>query len=47
MYDFSKRISKFHQDHVRLTNGQRADMRRRRETNLKRIEKGLEETNKP
>ncbi|MGK7653206.1 cyclic GMP-AMP synthase DncV-like nucleotidyltransferase [Roseovarius sp. B08] len=47
MYDFSKRISKFHQDHVRLTNGQRADMRRRRETNLERIENGLEETNKP
>ena len=47
MYDFSKRISKFHQDHVRLTNGQQADMRRRRETNLERIEKGLEETNKP
>jgi hypothetical protein len=47
MYDFSNRISKFHQDQVRLTNGQRADMRRRRETNLERIEKGLEETNKP
>ncbi len=47
MYDFSKRISKFHRDHVRLTNGQRADMRRRRQTNLERIEKGLEETNKP
>ncbi|WP_417427220.1 cyclic GMP-AMP synthase DncV-like nucleotidyltransferase [Hoeflea sp.] len=47
MYDFSKRISKFHQDHVRLTNGQRADMRRRREINLERIEQGLDETNKP
>lgn len=47
MYDFSKRISKFHQNHVRLTNGQRADMRRRRDTNLERIEKGLEEINKP
>lgn len=47
MYDFSKRISKFHQDHVRLTNGQRADMRRRRETNLERISRGLEETGKP
>jgi len=47
MYDFSKRISKFHEDHVRLTNGQRADMRRRRETNLERIKKGLEETEKP
>lgn len=47
MYDFSKQISKFHQDHVRLTNGQRADMRRRREINLERIENGLEETEKP
>ncbi|MEM5491845.1 cyclic GMP-AMP synthase DncV-like nucleotidyltransferase [Hoeflea sp. AS16] len=47
MYDFSNRISKFHQDHVRLTNGQRADMRRRRETNLERIEKGLDEADKP
>ena len=47
MYDFSKRISHFHQDQVRLTNDQRADMRRRRETNLERIEKGLKETSKP
>lgn len=47
MYDFSERVSKFHQDHVRLTNDQRADMRRRREANLERIEKGLEETDKP
>jgi hypothetical protein len=47
MYDFSKRISKFHQDHVRLTNDQRADMRRRRKTNLERIEKGLQENGKP
>ncbi len=47
MYDFSKQLSKFHQNHVRLTNGQRADMRHRRDTNLERIEKGLEETKKP
>ena len=47
MYDFSAQISKFHQDHVRLSNDQRADMRRRRETNLDRIEKGLEELDKP
>lgn len=47
MYDFSKRISKFHKDHVRLTNDQRKDMRRRREANLERIEKGLEEADKP
>lgn len=47
MYDFSAQISKFHQDHVRLSNAQRADMRRRRETNLDRIEKGLEELDKP
>lgn len=47
MYDFSKRICKFHDDHVRLTNDQRAAMRRRRETNLERIECGLKENNKP
>ncbi|MDW4496562.1 hypothetical protein R5H30_01105 [Sulfitobacter sp. D35] len=47
MYGFSKQISKFHQDYVRLTNDQRANMRRRRETNLSRIQKGLEETKKP
>lgn len=47
MYDFSKQISKFHLEHVRLTNSQRADMRRRRGINLERIEKGLEETDQP
>lgn len=47
MYDFSKRISSFHNQHVRLSNDQRADMKRRRETNLDRIEKGLEELEKP
>ena len=47
MYDFSKEISEFHADHVRLTNGQRADMKDRRETNLGRIKTGLDELDKP
>jgi len=47
MYDFSKRISSFHKEHVRLSNEQRADMKRRRVTNLDRIEKGLAELEKP
>lgn len=47
MHDFSKNISKFHDDKVRLTNDQRADMKRRRDTNLQRIGAGLNELNKP
>ncbi len=47
MYDFSKQVSKFHADHVRLSNLQRADMKRRRETNLTRIKNGLSELDKP
>lgn len=47
MYDFSKEISKFHENHVRLTNDQRADMKRRRETNLDRIKAGLDDLGKP
>lgn len=47
MYDYSKQITKFHGDHVRLTDPQRANMRNRRQTNLERIEKGLEELGKP
>lgn len=47
MYDFSKQISRFHEDHVRLTRDQQADMRRRRELNLGRIETGLAELGKP
>lgn len=47
MFDFSKEIGKFHNDHVRLTHDQRADMKNRRETNLSRIEKGLESLGKP
>lgn len=47
MFDFSKQISKFHQDHVRLTNAQRSDMRRRRTTNYDRIVAGLDELRKP
>jgi hypothetical protein len=47
MYDFSKEISNFHQQHVRLSNTQRADMKRRREANLDRVMKGLAELKKP
>lgn len=47
MFDFSKQISKFHQDHVRLSNAQRSDMKRRRTTNHDRIVAGLGELRKP
>lgn len=47
MFDFSQQIRKFHDGHVRLTRVQQADMRNRRETNLKRIKVGLEELGKP
>nr|WP_306263981.1 hypothetical protein [Pararhizobium sp. IMCC3301] len=47
MYDFSKEISRFHSDCVRLTNSQRADMRQKRETNLTRIKSGLADLDKP
>lgn len=47
MYDFSKQISRFHESHVRLTNEQRAAMRRRRTTNYERIVAGLEALGKP
>lgn len=47
MYDFSKPITKFHEDDVRLTNAQRANMRGRRQANLDRIQNGLRELNKP
>lgn len=47
MFDFSKQITTFHKGHVRLSNPQRADMRNRRQTNLDRLEKGLEELKKP
>lgn len=47
MYDFSKRLGVFHDEHVRLTNTQRSDMRDRRETNFKRICDGLAELKKP
>ncbi len=47
MYDFSKEITRFHEDHVRLTNNQRTDMRKRRDANLNRIKSGFAELNKP
>ena len=40
MYDYSKKVGEFHEDHVRLTNDERSDMRKRRETNLKRVRDG-------
>lgn len=47
MYDFSGEIFRFHAGYVRLTNPQRADMKRRRQANLDRVEKGLDELGKP
>jgi hypothetical protein len=47
MYDFCKSIATFHEKHVRLTAAQQSDMRNRRQTNLERIEKGLDELDKP
>ncbi|MGF1614280.1 MAG: cyclic GMP-AMP synthase DncV-like nucleotidyltransferase [Gammaproteobacteria bacterium] len=47
MYDYSKKVSEFHKDHVRLTNDERSDMRKRRETNLQRVHDGLAELEKP
>ena len=47
MFDFSKKIIKFHEDHVRLTLEEQGDMRRRREINLTRIKNGLSELGKP
>lgn len=47
MYDFSKQISAFHKEHVRLSNPQKADMKQRREANLDRVRNGLEELEKP
>ena len=47
MYDLSKELIKFHNDHVRLTDNQRKDMRNRRDANLKRIRNGLNNLRKP
>jgi hypothetical protein len=47
MYDLTKQISRFYEDHVRLTREQQGDMRRRRQTNLDRIKAGLDELGKP
>lgn len=47
MYDLSKHISSFHEEHVRLTRAQQRDMKARREANVRRIEGGLEELGKP
>lgn len=47
MYDFSKEISKFHDECITLTRDQQADMRGRRESNCKRIIAGLKELEKP
>jgi hypothetical protein len=47
MYDFSAEVSKFHRDHVRLSEVQRGDMTRRRDLNRDRIVAGLAEMGKP
>src|SRR5438874_1083304 len=47
MYDCSKMISKFHAEHVRLTTGERKDMKKRRDTNVDRVKAGLQENSKP
>ncbi|MBX2830401.1 MAG: hypothetical protein KTR23_04355 [Rhodospirillales bacterium] len=47
MYDYSKQLGKFHDEKVRLTKEQQADMRKRRETNLDRIKSGLSALKKP
>ena len=47
MYDFSKEISSFHENHVRLSKPQQTEMKERRDTNLNRVKSGLEELEKP
>ncbi|MBK8197627.1 MAG: hypothetical protein IPK75_04590 [Acidobacteria bacterium] len=47
MFDFSKNLKIFHDEYVRLTNAQRAEMRRRRQANHKRVCDGLDELKKP
>ncbi|MEO1688916.1 MAG: cyclic GMP-AMP synthase DncV-like nucleotidyltransferase, partial [Pseudomonadota bacterium] len=47
MYDYSKEISRFHEDHVRLTKAQQGNMRDRRQSNLDRLAAGLDELGKP
>ncbi len=47
MYDFSKRVARFHDDHITLTMALRADMKKRRDTNKDRIVAGLKDANKP
>ena len=47
MYDSSKLISKFHNEHIALTRSQSQDMQRRRDANLERLQAGLAELEKP
>jgi len=47
MFDSSQLIIDFHAKEVRLTNAERADMRKRRDTNVSRIKSGLEDASKP
>lgn len=47
MFDSSADLKSFHDTHVRLTNDQRAEMRRRRDANRDRIIAGLAELGKP
>lgn len=47
MYDYSKKVSEFHENHVRLTKDEQSAMRKRREANLRRAHDGLDELGKP
>ncbi|WP_162935772.1 cyclic GMP-AMP synthase DncV-like nucleotidyltransferase [Tsuneonella amylolytica] len=47
MFDYSKKITRFHDDHVTLTMSLRRDMKTRRDNNKKRIVDGLGELEKP
>ncbi|MEZ5736674.1 MAG: hypothetical protein R3E09_12925 [Novosphingobium sp.] len=47
MYDFSKKITKFHDNHIRLTLVEQGDMRKRRDLNRERIISGLADAKRP
>ncbi len=47
MFDFSKQLKKFHDEHVRLSEEQQAEMRERRNTNQARLRTGLNAAEDP
>ena len=47
MYNFHNQLTKFHNEHVRLTREQQTEMSAKRATNLTRIRDGLEANGKP